>query len=158
MTLESDENKSASKVELYSRIRFYVCPYAVHKSKALGKGFLFIQSDCTVAEVSLMVPKNAQGHTIPLRSVLVHFLTLGEYESEVCRDDFELTEVRSTLQDAIDSYDEKSKVVILMRFRCGHVSLGVAELVPEYNICESLGRDYYKDSTAGALQLNLDQI
>jgi len=158
MRLESEEHSSAAKTEVYSRIRFYVCPYAVHKSKALGKGFIFIQSDCTLAEVSLMVPKNAQGHAIPLRSVLVHFLTIGEYDSEVCRDDFELAEVRSTLQDAIDSYDEKSKVVILMRFRCGHVSLGLAELVPEYNICSSLGRNYYEDSTAGALQLNLDQI
>eukprot|EP00548_Thalassiothrix_antarctica_P007208 CAMPEP_0194132416 /NCGR_PEP_ID=MMETSP0152-20130528/2896_1 /TAXON_ID=1049557 /ORGANISM="Thalassiothrix antarctica, Strain L6-D1" /LENGTH=158 /DNA_ID=CAMNT_0038827471 /DNA_START=234 /DNA_END=713 /DNA_ORIENTATION=+ len=158
MKLEVEEEKNDAKSELYSRIRFYICPYAVHKSQKLGRGFLFVQSECTLAEVSLMVPKNSQGLLISQRSILVHFLTVGEYDSEICRDDFELAEVRSTLQDAVDSYDEQSNVVILMRFRCGHVALGIAKLVPDYGICKSLGNNYYKNSTAGALQLNLDDM
>jgi hypothetical protein len=158
MVIKNEEDKTAAKTELYGRIRFYVCPYAVHKLSILGKGFLFIQSECTLAEASLMLPKNAQGHAMGVRSVLVHYLTIGEYDSEICRDDFELAEVRDKLQEAVDSYDQESKVVVLMRFRCGHVALGTAVLVPDYGICKSLGKDYYTDSTAGALQLNLDEI
>jgi hypothetical protein len=159
MVITTDDDKSAAKAELYGRIRFYVCPYAVHRSQTLGKGFLFIQSDCTLAEVSLMLPKNAKGHAIAMRSILVHYLTVGEYDTEICRDDFELAEVRPKLKEAVDAYDVETHVVVLMRFRCGHLGLGTAVLVPDYGICKSLGQSYYSDeSTAGALQLNIDDI
>lgn len=158
MVIQSEEDKSAAKAEIYGRVRFYICPYAVHRSQSLGKGFLFIQSDCTMAEISLMLPQNAKGHTIPMRSVLVHYLTVGEYDTEICRDDFELAEIRPKLQAAVDAYNVETHVVVLMRFRCGHVGLGTAVLVPDYGICKSLGASYYTDSTAGALQLNIDDI
>ena len=158
MQLKSDEDKSNAKAELYGRIRFYVCPYAVFKSTCLGKGFLFIQSECTLAELSLLLPMNARGHTMGIRSVLVHYLTVGEFDSEICRDDFELAEVRGNLRETVDQYDPETTVVLLMRFRCGHVALGTAPIVPDYGICKSLGKDYYSDSTAGALQLNIDEM
>lgn len=158
MTVKNEEDKVAAKAELYGRVRFYICPYAVHKHSVLGKGFLFIQSDRTLAEASLMLPQNAQGHPIGVRSIMVHYLTVGEYDSEICREDFELAEVRDKLREAVDAYDHEKTVVVLMRFRCGHLSLGSAQLVPDYVICKSLGKEYYQDSTAGALQLNLDDI
>jgi len=155
MTFAVEEDKHDAKTELYGRIRFYICPYAVHQSLTVGKGFLFVQSECTLAEVSLLLPHPSQKE---MRSVVVHFLTMGEYDSEVCKDDFELAEVRTMLQEAVDAYDETTNVVVLMRFRCGHVALGIAVLVPDYGICKSLGKEYYQNSTAGALQLNLDDI
>jgi hypothetical protein len=91
-----------------------------------------------------------------VRSVLIHYLTMGEYDTEVCRDDFELAAVRSTLLEAVDSYDPQTSVVLLMRFRCGHVAIGISPLVPDFSICKSLGKDYYDDNSTGALQLNLD--
>ena len=47
-----------------------------------------------------------------------------------------------------------------MRFRCGHVAIGVASLVivPDYPICKSLGQSYFSEVNEGALQLNLDDI
>ena len=158
MKLTNETDQADAKAELYGRIRFYVCPYAVFKSLSLGKGFLFIQTECSLAEVSIMLPKNAKGHPMGLRSVLVHYLTVGEFDSEICREDFELAEVRGKLQETVDSYDQEKTVVILMRFRCGHVALGTALLVPDYGICKSLGKDYYSNSTAGALQLNIDEM
>ena len=158
MHLKNEEDKSNAKAELYGRIRFYVCPYAVFKSTCLGKGFLFIQSECTLAELSLLLPKNAKGHTLGMRSVLVHYLTVGEFDSEICRDDFELTEVRTKLHEAVAQYDEQTTIVLLMRFRCGHVSLATTPLFPDYGICQRLGKDYYKNSSAGALQLNIDEM
>jgi hypothetical protein len=89
---------------------------------------------------------------------LLHFLTQGEFDSEVCRDDFELALMRTPLKDAVETYDTEKEVVLLCRFRCGHMALGKAALVPDYGICKKLGQDYYSENTAGALQLNLDDL
>jgi hypothetical protein len=159
MVIESEEDKAAARKDIFQRIRFYACPYAVHKESILGRGFLFVQSDCTLAELSLPLPKSSCGRQMSkIRAVLLHYLTVGEYDSEVCREDFELAAVRSKLQEAVDNYDVQTNVVLLFRFRCGHVALGIAPLVPDYAICKSLGKEYYANSTAGALQLNLDDL
>jgi len=159
MSIENDDDKAAARKDIFQRIRFYACPYAVHKEGILGRGFLFIQSDCTLAELSLPLPKSSTGRQMnKMRAVLLHYLTVGEYDSEVCRDDFELAAVRSKLQEAVNAYDVRTNVVLLMRFRCGNVALGVAPLVPDYAICKSLGKEYFENSTAGALQLNLDDM
>ena len=158
MMLTSDKDKAAVRTEIFGRIRFYACPFAVHKSATLGRGFLFLQSERTLAELSITLPKDTKGYKMPLRSILVHFLTMGEFDSEVCRDDFELTAARSTLRELVENYDEQKELVLLMRFRCGHVAMGVAPLVPDFSICKSLGQSYYGQASEGALQLNLDDI
>jgi len=158
MMLTSDKDKAAVRTEIFGRIRFYACPFAVHKSSTLGRGFLFLQSERTLAELSITLPKDTKGYKMPLRSILVHFLTMGEFDSEVCRDDFELTAARSTLRGLVENYDEQKELVLLMRFRCGHVAMGVAPLVPDFSICKSLGQSYYGQASEGALQLNLDDI
>lgn len=153
----SDETKIAIRNELFARIRFYVCPYAVFRTSELGRGFLFLQTDKTLQDLSVYIPKDCTGHTTT-RSVLLHFLTLGEFDSEVCKDDFELALMRTPLKEAVESYETEKEVIILCRFRCGNMALGKAVLVPDYGICKKLGQDYYAENTAGALQLNLDDL
>jgi len=158
-----DDNDNDSKLEalteVFARVRLYACPYAVYKYETLGKGFLFIQSNTTLAACSLPIPKDSYGRSIGPRSLLLHYLTIGEYDLEVCRDDFELAVVRSELKEAVDNYDESCQVVLLTRFRCGHLSVGVTPIVPDYAVCRKLGNEYYAESsTAGALQLNLDEM
>jgi hypothetical protein len=46
---------------------------------------------------------------------------------------------------------------VLMRFRCGHVAVGVAPLVPDFKLCTMLGKEYYSE-TSGAVQLNIDDM
>jgi len=152
-----DETKTAIRNELFQRIRFYVCPYAVFRTAELGRGFLFLQTDISLQDMSSYIPKDCTGHTIT-RSVLLHFLTLGEFDSEVCRDDFELALMRTPLKDAVETYETEKEVLILFRFRCGNMALGRAPLVPDYGICKKIGQDYYAENTAGALQLNLDDL
>jgi hypothetical protein len=158
MKLEADDVKASVRSQMFQRIRFYACPYAVHKASTLGRGFLFVQSDNTLATMSLALPKDCYGRHIPNRALLLHYLTLGEYDSELCRDDFELTEVRPKLQEAVEDYDEQKEIVVLMRLRCGHVAVGRATLVPDWGVCRKLGLDYYAESGAGALQLNIDDL
>jgi len=143
--------------EIFGRIRFYACPYAVFKTQELGKGLLFIQSNCTLAQLSLTIPKDTTGRMIE-RSILMHFLTLGEFDADVISDDFEMAATRTKLQELVNTYNSEKEVVLLLRLRCGHVSLGKGILVPDYQICKRLGADYYAENPAGAVQLNLDDL
>mmetsp|Transcript_8705 Transcript_8705/g.15153 ORF Transcript_8705/g.15153 Transcript_8705/m.15153 type:complete len:161 (+) Transcript_8705:246-728(+) len=154
------EDKDTARQDILSRIRFYAYPYAVHKSSVIGKGFLFVQSDSSLAVLSLPVPILSNGRRCTTqRSVLLHWLTLKEYDSEVCMDDFELAAARKELKEAIDTHDEKVEVPVLMRFRCGHVAVGIAPLVPDFNLCKVLGKEYYGSGQGdGALQLNIDDM
>jgi hypothetical protein len=158
MTLSKPTDQQDARVEIFGRIRFYACPYAVHKAAALGRGFLFVQSDSTLASLSLPIAKDCWGRPMSMRWVLIHYLTIGEYDTEVCREDFELALVRKTLVTAVETYDDQQEVVLLMRFRCGHLAVGKAVLVPDFRLCQKLGRDYYANSPGGALQLNLDDL
>jgi hypothetical protein len=157
-TIDAETTKEQVRNEVFSRIRFYACPYAVHKTSELGNGFLFIQSDTTIKDLSIAIPKDRYGRTMNTRSILMHYLTLGEYDAEVCRDDFEMAVVRTKLQELLADYDEQSEVIVLLRLRCGHVALGKAVLVPDYGICKKLGQDYYANNPAGAIQLTLDDL
>ena len=159
-TLQSDEMKCDVRDNFFGKIRFYVCPYAVVRYSELGRGFIFLQTNHTLDITSLSLPIDCDGYHVAARSCSVHYLTLGEYDQEVCRDDFEMTMVRQELNDAIAQYDPTKQIVVLMRFRCGHVALGTTSLVPDYKLCQHLGRDYYDQSTGspiGSLQLNLDE-
>lgn len=154
-----DQDKEQVRNEIFGRIRIYACSYAVHRTKSLGRGFLFLQSDSTLATLSTPIPKDALGHPIiAVRAILMHFLTLGEFDAELCRDDFELTMCRTKLQEAVNDYDEHKEVVLLMRFRCGHLALGKATLVPDRGICSTLGQQYFGEQGGKAVQLNLDDI
>lgn len=143
--------------EIFRRIRFYACPYAVFKTQELGKGFLFIQSNCTLAQLSLTIPKDTTGRLME-RSTLIHFLTLGEFDADVISDDFEMAATRTKLQELVNTYKSEKEVVLLFRLRCGYVHLGKGVLVPDYQICKRLGVDYYSENTAGSVQLNLDDL
>jgi len=99
---------------------------------------------------------------IPSRNVLIHHMTLKEYDSELCmKADFELCSVREELIKAVNEHKRKEEMVLLMRFRCGHVALGVVNppMQPDYKLALSLGRTYFGHDTSGqALQLNLDDM
>ncbi|CAJ1958008.1 unnamed protein product [Cylindrotheca closterium] len=154
---DRESTQTTVRNEIFGRIRFYACPYAVFKTQELGKGFLFIQSNCTLAELSLTIPKDTTGRVVE-RSILMHFLTLGEFDADVISDDFEMAVTRTKLQELVNMYNPEKEVVLLLRLRCGHVSLGNGVLVPDYQICKNLGVDYYAESTAEAVQLNLDDL
>ena len=156
MTFKHISDKRQAIVNgVLSRIRFYSGPFAIHHHSKQGRGFLFIQSECTLAEMSLVKPTLSTGKVMEMpRSVLIHFLTMGEYDQELCRDDFELAVMRDKLKDAVERYDFKTELVIMTRFRCGHISLLMVPLVPDYGISLTLSEDY--EGRPGAMQLNID--
>ena len=72
MIITFPDDKEIAREDLFRRIRFYACPFAVHKSSTAGRGFIFIQSDSTLSEMSLPVPILANGKPMTkMRSVLV---------------------------------------------------------------------------------------
>jgi hypothetical protein len=152
------DDKDTARQDIISRLRFYALPYAIHKFSSTGRGFLFLQSDSSLAVMSLPMPVLSNGRKYNRqRSVLLHWLTMKEFDTEVCMDDFELASVRKELNAVVESYDEKIEVPVLMRFRCGHVAVGVAPLVPDFKLCTMLGKEYYSE-TSGAVQLNIDDM
>lgn len=204
MILTYPSDKESAREDFFHRVRFYASPYFVHKSRMAAaehypslppaqqpqqqnekqRGFLFVQSDSTLAEMSLPKPILANGRPMTKpRSVLLHYLTVQEYSDELCRDDFELVAVSGELQRAIfecnvdsDARNRK-EYVVLMRFRCGHVAVGIVPLIPDYGLCVMLGEQYYGSGVdgegnnsgngdeaggggygEGAVQLNLDDI
>ena len=151
---------AAARNAIVARIRFYAFPYAVHQSSTLGRGFLLLQCAETLVHMSLATPApvDCYGHALTTqRSIHVHFLTFAEYDQEVCRDDFEMALLRPELQTAVEQYDAAKQVVVLLKFRCGHVALGTSPLVPNLALCKQLGKDYYSNVTAGSLSLNMDE-
>lgn len=157
MVIIYGDDKDTARQDILSRIRLYAYPFAICKSQSAGRGFLFVQSNSSLAVLSLPGPILSNGRRCKYqRSVLLHWLTMKEYDSEVCRDDFELAGVRRGLKELVDSYDETAEVPVLMRFRCGHVATGTVPLVPDYNLCVTLGKDY--EEVGDALQLNIDDM
>jgi MYND finger len=158
MLFRCEADQEDARSEIFARVRFYACPYAAYKATELGRGFLFVQSDNTLAMMSLGTPKDSHGRA-PLhpRSLLLHYLTIAEYGQEVCREDFEMAMFRTDLLDTVDNYNMEEEVVMLMRFRCGQVALGVAPLSPEYGLCLQLGREYFEKTKSDSLHLNLDE-
>lgn len=168
-TTTSSTRKADARNDIINRIRFYIFPYAVYKQSELGPGFLFIQSDNTLAIMSLVT--NLPQHVIASaqqpkrsRSLLIHYLTFAEYDMEVCRDDFEMAIVRNEIKTSITNLctmdQQQTHIVVVTRFRCGHIAVGIAPFVPEYRVCQKLGNDYYSSSSQNnnALQLNIDDI
>lgn len=152
------DDKDTARQDIISRLRFYALPYAIHKFSSAGRGFLFLQSDSSLAVLSLPSPVLSNGRKYTRqRSVLLHWLTMKEFDTEVCMDDFELASVRKELNAVVESYHEEIEVPVLMRFRCGHVAVGVAPLIPDFKLCTMLGKEYYAE-TSGAVQLNIDDM
>lgn len=117
---------------------------------------MFLQSDSTLAEMSLPVPILANGRPCTKsRCVLMHFLTVEEYKQELCKDDFELVTVGKELAKCVEEYKEMEEVAVMMRFRCGHLAVGITKLVPDYNLCSTLGKEYF-EKAGSAVQLNID--
>mmetsp|Transcript_4735 Transcript_4735/g.5458 ORF Transcript_4735/g.5458 Transcript_4735/m.5458 type:complete len:248 (+) Transcript_4735:84-827(+) len=158
MVVMPDEKESARK-DIFQRIRFYACPYFVYRSQVTNKrGFLFLQSDSTLAEMSLPVPILANGRPMTkIRGILMHFLTMEEYNNELCKDDFEMFTVKNELQSAVENYKESEELAVMMRFRCGHMAVGITQLMPNYALCETLGKEYYEHAGT-AVQLNIDDV
>jgi MYND finger len=157
LVLNDTADKSLVKSAIFSKVRLYACPYAVHQSRSMGRGFIFVQSTVTLATMALPSPFDMNGEPLrERRSLILHFLTLGEFDVEVCREDFELATLRPQLKDLVDSYKPEEELVMLARFRCGHLAVGLASLVPEYNACVRLGREYFADHGTDPLQLDID--
>ena len=184
MIIPCTTDREEIRHEILTKIRFYAYTYAVFTAQqnsttyvegggGVGddddnnntikstRGFLFIQSDSSLAVMSLPVPILSSGHAYPhCRSVILHYLTVNEFIAEVCnRHDFELTCLTNELRNAVETYNEMIELVILMRFRCGHVALGIVSLVPDYNLCLVLGKEYYGAGEIGQpVQLNIDDM
>ncbi|KAG5179902.1 hypothetical protein JKP88DRAFT_297774 [Tribonema minus] len=136
-----------------SKVRLYLCPFAVCHGSAIGPGFVFVQSPNSLLELNYMGPVTSAGRALQ-RSLVLHYMSPGEFVEAVMQDDFELMTVRTPLEAAIAAADAQREVVVLMRARCGYICVVTMPLVPEIAVCRALAGDY---EGRDALQLNLDE-
>eukprot|EP00904_Undaria_pinnatifida_P003552 jgi/Undpi1/13198/HiC_scaffold_8.g02860.m1 len=146
-------NRQNVMARILGRVRLYLCPFAVCHGEVQGRGFVFVQTPNPVLELEYLQPVNSNGRKLD-RSIILHFLSMGEFVDAVLQDDFELGVIRSPLETAVNSYDRKKEMVVLVRARCGYMAVVVLPLVPELAVCRQLGVEYREKD---ALQLNLDE-
>ncbi|CAN0375730.1 unnamed protein product, partial [Ectocarpus sp. 13 AM-2016] len=68
------------------------------------------QTPNPVLELEYLRPVNSNGRRLD-RSIILHFLSMGEFVDAVLQDDFELGVIRSPLEAAVESYDTKTEMV-----------------------------------------------
>ncbi|CAM9780055.1 unnamed protein product [Chrysoparadoxa australica] len=134
------------------RVRLYACPFSVFHCDAVGRGLLFLQSRNTIAELAYLAPVDIHGKLLQ-RSLLLHYLTMGEFVDAVLQDDFELGTVKEPLEQAVASYDMESEIVVLLRTACGYLAVIKMPIVPDLGVCKALASDY---AGKDALELRLD--
>ena len=154
----SNQAKRKIREMLLSTIQIYANSYAVHNcfTHGIGRGFLFLQSTLSLQQL-LFLPKYENDSSS--RSLLLHYLTLGEYDQEICREDFELALIRKELVSILDTYDHYKQVIYVLKFRCGHIAMGCIPIKPDVGICKNLAKGYFSHlRNQDALQLNIDNL
>mmetsp|Transcript_8795 Transcript_8795/g.14269 ORF Transcript_8795/g.14269 Transcript_8795/m.14269 type:complete len:282 (-) Transcript_8795:65-910(-) len=143
--------------ELFKRIRMYMCPYAVGFSLIRGNGFVFLRSKNGLSDwIYGHNPVNTNG--VPLsRSVQLQYMTLGEFDSYVFEDDFELGSIRDLLVPTLEKYDPETQIVVVLLLRCGYYACVTLPLGLDYKMCKSLAAMYKYVEMDGPLQLNVDE-
>mmetsp|Transcript_23730 Transcript_23730/g.49394 ORF Transcript_23730/g.49394 Transcript_23730/m.49394 type:complete len:282 (+) Transcript_23730:121-966(+) len=152
--------RSAAEAGMLSKVKMYMCPFAVYNHSGKGPGFVFLQSPDTLEQLSM--PGNGlrdcRGGTRPdrlkSREILMQYMKVEEFSSLI-EDDFELTALQPSLTAAVSAADPTETVVVLVRVRCGFVGVCTMKLVLGYAVCMKLGEEYEGRDT---LQMNIDDI
>lgn len=139
---------------LVCKVRLHLGPFTLAHYDKQGRGFAFLQATSTAQELFIPRPIDAQGRARD-RSVLIHFLTWGEFVSVVLEDDFEYTVARDALEEALKVYDPETEYLVLLKLRCGFLAVLRVPLVPNAGACRRLAEDYqWAEKTS--VQLELD--
>jgi hypothetical protein len=85
----------------------------------------------------------------------MHYLTWGEFVSVVLEDDFEYIVAKEPLQAALETYDPEKEYLVLLKLRCGFLTVLRVPLVPGAGPCRKLAEDY-QWAEKGSVQLELD--
>ena len=141
---------------LICKIRIHLGAFTIAHQDKQGKGFAFVQSPATLQELSFLRPVSRTGRSLTdQRAVIIHFLTWGEFVDVVLEDDFEIVAVKPALEAALEEYNPETHLLVLLKLRCGFVSVLRVPLVPSLSVCRSLASDYgWADHTS--LKLELD--
>eukprot|EP00624_Nannochloropsis_granulata_P001895 evm.model.NODE_19137_length_17385_cov_39.881851.2 len=150
--LDFDRQDIASK--LLCKIRLHLGPYTIAHYDKQGRGFAFVQATATAHDLFIARPINSKGRPLE-RSVLLHFLTWGEFVSVVLEDDFEYALAREPLEEALAAYDPEEEYVVLLKLRCGFLAVMRVPLVPNAGACRKLASDYrWAERTSVKLELD----
>ena len=70
---------------LLAQLRLYMWPFAVRQIEERGRGFVFLQSEVSRATLGLPAPRSPCGRLLEhRRSLILHHVTLAEFDGEIC--------------------------------------------------------------------------
>jgi hypothetical protein len=135
--------------KLLAQLRLTLCPFALGNGSGSGisgapRGFVFAQVGCSLAQLALPAPRDCAGQRLPPgeRAVLLHFVTLAEFDADIADIDPRFAAARTSLADAVESHDDQQEVVVLARTACGYVAVLGQPLVPEWRIARTLATEF----------------
>ena len=146
---------------LLAKARLYLCPFALCHGSGGGKGkprgLAFLQVGCSLATLALPAPRDCSGKLLNAdeRTILVHFVSVEEFEAEVAATDPRISELRQSVSSAVASHDDREQIVVLVRASCGFTALLKQPIVPAWNVTCALAQEYTEQE---CLQINLDDI
>lgn len=148
---------------LVGKMRLYAFPFAIQSLRTAGRGFVFLQSDTSLDVLSLPTgspPIDCAGRPlVQARCVLMHYVTLEEFDTEISQALPALLPARRALVEAIDKYDDTGEAVLLVHFGPSpdnsFTGVAIAPLAPDVAVCRAMGAEY---AGKDALQIDLDDL
>ena len=166
--LATSSVRRAAIEALLASVRLHLCPFALAhgsggtrgtaKSKTgteSPRGAVFVQLGCTLTQLALPAPRDCFGVVLPPgeRSLLLHWVTLAEFDAEIVLTSPAFARARPMLAEAIAKHDDETEVVTLVRAHCGFVAVVVQMLVPERRVGITLAKEF---EGREAVQIDLD--
>lgn len=102
--------------------RIYVAPFAVSKYGAVGKGFVFVQSSCPLADLAYTGHVTETGRRLE-RHLNVGYFTLTDFGNKLAKDHPGLLAVRDGLEKLVNSYESSKQMAVLFIGGCGSLNL-----------------------------------
>ena len=144
---------------LLTRLRLYICPFALAHGSGGGegkpRGCLFVQVGCSLSHLALPAPRDCAGHRLQAdeRQCMIDFISPATFEAEIAPSDATLATLVAPLAGAVANHDDRAEAVVLLRASCGYTLLLVQPLVPEWRVAKAMAEQYANVET---LQIDLD--
>lgn len=150
-------NKEATLVRLLRKVRLYVGPFVVAQSDSRGEGFLLVQSSRPLLDFVLLEASVDYRTGEPYsRELLMTYMTSDEFSGSMAKSDPRLQAVVPLLSQALGSVNREVDMVVMAKFRCGHLCVLEMPFVPGKQVLAVLATEYGY-GTMDTLQLNVDE-
>ena len=144
---------------LLAQLRLYMWPFAVRQIEERGRGFVFLQSEVSLATLGLPAPRSPCGRLLEhRRSLILHHVTLAEFDGEICDAFPGLGGARPALAAALEGDGGRAgagEAIVLVRLACGLVAVVVTPILLDPGVLRRMGEEY---AGKDCIQIDVDEV